>query len=248
MRSTLLMGNWKMFGSLAFVENWLQNFSIKKIQDQTEVVIFPPFPYLASLIKLCHDKKITVGAQNCASKKEGAYTGEVSPYMLKDLGCHYVLLGHSERRQLYHEKNNELREKLSCALEAGLVPVFCIGETELEREQGQAFEVLKSQLSCILDKIHSATIVLAYEPVWAIGTGKVASPSQVQEIHAYLRGLLAQVSPALAERTCILYGGSVKPDNAQSLLSLPDVDGALIGGASLRPLDFLAIYDTIGAI
>jgi triosephosphate isomerase (TIM) len=240
MRRKLIMGNWKMFGSQGFVLQWLEDFSNQTRPINCDFVVFPPFPYLGVMGRLCRDKVIMLGAQNCATHLEGAYTGEVSARMLQDLGCRYVLIGHSERRQLYHERNADLERKLDCAQEAGLIPVFCVGETEQDRTAGKTFDVLQQQLDCIL-KYPSLELVLAYEPVWAIGTGKVASPDQVQEVHYYLRQALGKVNVTWSENTPILYGGSVKPQNAHSLLSLRDVDGALVGGASLKARDWIDI-------
>ena len=243
MRKTLIMGNWKMFGSKVFVTQWIQDFCKIPQSGHCDFVVFPPFPYLDFFQKLCLGNPVKIGAQNCATHDQGAFTGEVSATMLKDLGCHYVLIGHSESRHIYHEKNQDLQCKFSCAQLAGLVPVFCIGETLEERAQGQTLEVLERQIDCILQSPWMSDIVLAYEPVWAIGTGQSASPEQVQEIHFYLRQLLMGVNRDLAERTPIVYGGSVKPENDKNLLNLPDGDGALVGGASLNPVDFISISE-----
>jgi triosephosphate isomerase len=233
-KKVLMMGNWKMFGSHSHIQEWFLQFSKADIPLLScEWVLFPPFPYLESVGQLCRDKKIKWGAQNCAAYDEGAYTGEVSAKMLKDCGCTYVLIGHSERRHGHHETDELLRLKIEAAQRAGLTPVFCIGETGEERRQNITFTVLERQLrslaSCNLNDL-----VIAYEPVWAIGTGLVATPEDIQRVHAHIRAFLGTPSP-------IVYGGSVKPDNAKGILKLPDVDGALVGGASLKASDFIRI-------
>ena len=211
-----------------------------------DVVICTPFIHLACVTPVVNKEIIGVGAENCADKASGAYTGEVSAAMVASTGAQYVILGHSERRAYYHETVEILDEKVKLALANGLKPIFCIGEVLEEREQGKQNEVVKAQLASVfsLNEGEFGNIVLAYEPVWAIGTGKTATPEQAQEMHAYIRSLVAErYCKAVADNTSILYGGSCKPSNAKELFANPDVDGGLIGGASLKAADFKGIID-----
>ena len=211
-----------------------------------DVVICTPFIHLACVTPIVNKEIIGVGAENCADKASGAYTGEVSAAMVASTGAQYVILGHSERRAYYHETVEILDEKVKLALANGLKPIFCIGEVLEEREQGKQNEVVKAQLASVfsLNEEEFGNIVLAYEPVWAIGTGKTATPEQAQEMHAYIRSLVAErYGKAVADNTSILYGGSCKPSNAKELFANPDVDGGLIGGASLKAADFKGIID-----
>jgi triosephosphate isomerase len=208
-----------------------------------DAAVFPPFPYLAALIAQ-HGGVLDFGAQDCSEHEPGAYTGEVSATMLRDVGCRYVLTGHSERRHYHHESNMQVAAKTARALEHGLIPILCVGETLEEHDAGRAAEVVAAQLApviahCGIEAFGRALI--AYEPVWAIGTGRTASPEQAQAVHAMLRSQLARADAKIADSTRILYGGSVKPGNAAELFAQPDVDGGLIGGASLQATDFLAI-------
>jgi triosephosphate isomerase len=210
-----------------------------------DIAVCPPAVYLGELGKALHATNIGLGAQNVNSKTEGAYTGEISCSMLKDVGCRYVILGHSERRAIYGETDSMVNEKLHAVLDAGLTPIVCVGETLEQREAGQTQQVVRSQ--CIgslagLTEDQMLKTVLAYEPVWAIGTGKTASPAQAEEVHKDIRSLLeTQFSASTAQRVIVLYGGSVKADNAQELLSEPNIDGALVGGASLKQDSFEGI-------
>jgi triosephosphate isomerase len=210
-----------------------------------DIAVCPPAVYLGELGKALHATNIGLGAQNVNSKSEGAYTGEISCSMLKDVGCRYVILGHSERRAIYGETDSMVNEKLHAVLDAGLTPIVCVGETLEQREAGQTQQVVRSQ--CIgslagLTEDQMLKTVLAYEPVWAIGTGKTASPAQAEEVHKDIRSLLeTQFSASTAQRVIVLYGGSVKADNAQELLSEPNIDGALVGGASLKQDSFEGI-------
>jgi triosephosphate isomerase len=210
-----------------------------------DIAVCPPAVYLGELGKALHATNIGLGAQNVNSKSEGAYTGEISCSMLKDVGCRYVILGHSERRAIYGETDSMVNEKLHAVLAAGLTPIVCVGETLEQREAGQTQQVVRSQ--CIgslagLTEDQMLKTVLAYEPVWAIGTGKTASPAQAEEVHKDIRSLLeTQFSASTAQRVIVLYGGSVKADNAQELLSEPNIDGALVGGASLKQDSFEGI-------
>ena len=208
------------------------------------VAVCVPFPYLAQAQAALTGGPLAWGAQNLSEKASGAFTGEVSAAMLKDFGCQYVLVGHSERRALYGESDALVAEKFAAALAAGLRPVLCVGETLAERESGKTAEVVAKQMAAVLDRVGVAALanaVVAYEPVWAIGTGKTATSEQAQEVHAAIRAQVAALDTKVAEGVQILYGGSVKPSNAEELFGMPDIDGGLIGGASLVAADFLAI-------
>lgn len=245
MRKKLIIGNWKMHGTLPFVAEYLgallQGFSPIKHAD---MVLLPPYVFLADTAKHLKETPIKWGAQNLAAEKAGAYTGEISGEMLAEFGCHYVIVGHSERRTLYHETDVEVFQKLTRAQEAGLTPILCVGESLTEREQELTFATLDRQLALLLqaDVQKLEKTVIAYEPIWAIGTGKTASPEQVQAVHAYIRAKITAINADLANKICIIYGGSVKANNAKTLLAMNDIDGALVGGASLNPQEFLEIY------
>ncbi len=215
----------------------------KEKQGDALLIIAPPFTHLSKIKELI--ERVKLGAQNCASEESGAFTGEVSPDMLVSAGAEYVIIGHSERRSYYHEDDALLNKKTRLALSKGLKPIFCCGEVLSEREEGKLFDVIREQLTVGLADLTNQEMgrtVIAYEPVWAIGTGVVATPDQAQEMHQYIRGLLAELfDEEVAENTTILYGGSCKPSNAAELFANPDVDGGLIGGASLKAEDFLAI-------
>ena len=212
-----------------------------------DVVICTPFIHLASVVPVVDKSVIGVGAENCADKESGAYTGEVSAAMVASTGAQYVILGHSERRAYYHETPEILKEKVKLALANGLTPIFCIGEVKEERVENRQNEVVRAQLEGSLFDLTAdefSKIVLAYEPVWAIGTGLTATPAQAQEMHAFIRSVLAgKWGKDVADNTSILYGGSCKPSNAKELFANPDVDGGLIGGASLKAVDFKGIID-----
>lgn len=233
----LIAGNWKMNGmlqeSLAFVSELTEN----PAPEHVEMAIMPPYTLLHPLSKPFAEKGVRLGAQSMYFEKSGAFTGSISPLMLRDAGCHYVILGHSERRDIMHEDNALLRKKLDAAWENGLEPMFCIGEHLEEREAGTTNEVLKGQLSVLEGTDTSLPLTVAYEPVWAIGTGKTASPEQVSETHAFVHQELARLG-----RSCrVLYGGSVNAGNAESLMACEGVDGALVGGASLKADSFMEI-------
>lgn len=223
------------------------NTMLSADKPSCDVVICTPFIHLASVAPLLDSQLIGLGAENCADKASGAYTGEVSAEMVKSTGAQYVILGHSERRAYYHETNEILKEKINLALANGLKVIFCIGEVLEEREAGKQNEVVKAQLEGSLfdltgDKF--SNIILAYEPVWAIGTGKTATSDQAEEMHAFIRGVIAEkFGKDAAENVSILYGGSCKPSNAKELFAKPDVDGGLIGGAALKAADFKGIID-----
>ncbi len=245
-RRYMVAGNWKMNGNRAENAALLDGLLAGAgANAQVEILVCPPFPYLDSVGARLQGSAVLLGAQNLSEQeKAGAFTGEVLGAMLRDTGCGHVLVGHSERRALYGETDALVAQKYQAAQKAGLVPVLCVGETLAEREGGQTEAVLARQLAAVLDLcgVESFTnAVVAYEPVWAIGTGKTASPQQAQDAHAFIRGQLRTRSANIADSTRILYGGSVKADNAQALFANPDVDGGLIGGASLKAADFLAI-------
>ncbi|MGJ1205313.1 triose-phosphate isomerase [Sphingobacterium lactis] len=255
MRKNIVAGNWKMNmeyeqGVSLFSE--IVNMVKDEVIGKQEVVVCSPFIHLAAISKLSAGvSNVHIGAQNINDHESGAYTGEISAAQVKSTGAAYVILGHSERRAYYGETDELLATKVDVALKNGLKPIFCIGETKDERESGSYFDVIKTQLSKGLFHLDAAAfgnIVLAYEPVWAIGTGLTASPEQAQEVHAFIRQTLAdQYGAEIADNTSILYGGSANPSNAQSLFSQPDIDGGLIGGASLKSRDFLQIINVFNA-
>ena len=247
MRNYLVAGNWKMNGSTAGNQDLVAGLVAgAPDSEQVELLICPPYPYLGAMAEATADSKVVVGAQNVSEHESGAYTGEVAPSMLLDCGCEYAIVGHSERRTLYGETSGDVANKFKAALDAGLKPILCVGETLEEREAGQTESVVDEQLAAVLDAVGIAgfeTAVIAYEPVWAIGTGMTATPEQAQDVHAHIRGVLASLDAGIAESTQILYGGSMKGENAAGLLANPDIDGGLIGGASLKAADFLAIAE-----
>jgi len=247
MRKKIVAGNWKM-NTLLKEGMELAGAVEKQTSEKTNdalVIIAPPFTHLAKVKEVISSVKLA--AQNCASEESGAYTGEVSPDMLVSAGVEYVILGHSERRSYYHEDNVLLNKKTKLALAKGLKPIFCCGEVLEEREAGKLFDVIREQLTVGLKDLTAedfSKIVIAYEPVWAIGTGVTASPAQAQEMHKFIRDLLVELFGAEAAADCtILYGGSCKPSNAAELFANPDVDGGLIGGASLKAEDFMGIVN-----
>jgi triosephosphate isomerase len=243
MRRKLVAGNWKMHGSREMAASLVGDL-VASLPTNVDIAVLPPFPYLGELIESYGDSDLAFGAQDVSERVRGAYTGEVSAEMLVDVGCRYVLVGHSERRQ-YHDESNELvAAKFDVAREAGLTPILCVGETLEQRESGTTESVIGGQIDAVLQRCGIeafATAVIAYEPVWAIGTGRVATPQQAQAVHAHIRGGLARENATIAGSLRILYGGSVKPDSAAGLFGQPDIDGGLIGGASLVAADFLAI-------
>ncbi len=248
MRKNIVAGNWKMNNTLqegiALAKE--VNEALVKEKPNCDVVLCTPYIHLAPVVAAVDASIIGVGAENCADKESGAYTGEISASMIASTGAKYVILGHSERRAYYHETVEILEEKVKLALANGLTPIFCIGEVLEEREANKQNEVVAAQLASVfsLSAEDFAKIVLAYEPVWAIGTGKTATPEQAQEIHAYIRSVVAEkYGQAVANECSILYGGSCKPSNAKELFANPDVDGGLIGGAALKASDFKGIID-----
>jgi triosephosphate isomerase len=249
MRPLIVIGNWKMNGNLASNQDWIKTVARgmeRGMPAGRQFAVCPPFPYLAqcgSLIKEYSLAFLSLGAQDASAESTGSYTGEASAAMLKELGCRYVIVGHSERRQIHHEVDEVVAAKALQVLDNGMTPVICVGETADERNSGRAQEVvcgqIAKQVSVLQDRL--ADCLIAYEPIWAIGTGKVASAEIAQDMHRHIRLQLAEFDLDVASHVGILYGGSVNPDNAVELFAMPDIDGGLVGGASLNPQDFLAI-------
>jgi triosephosphate isomerase len=244
-RTPLIAGNWKMYKTIAAAEEFVAAL-LPRISgsDAVDVAICAPFLALAAMVDATRGSRVQVFAQTMHQASEGAYTGEVAPPMLAEVGVHGVVLGHSERREQFGETDRALALKVPAALDAGFVPILCVGETEEERERGDTERKLRHQVQEDLGRVETerlGEVVIAYEPIWAIGTGLVATPEQAQEAVAFIRALVADRDPEQAQRTRVLYGGSVKPENAAELLALPDGDGALVGGASLEPDSFAAI-------
>jgi triosephosphate isomerase len=247
-RKPLIAANWKMYKTPAQAQEFMKNFlPLVANHDRDEVVVCPSFTSISVVIAAATGSGVAIGAQNMHFADEGAYTGETSPLMLKAIGATHVILGHSERRQYFGETDELINTKLKTALQHGLVPIVCVGEVLAEREAGKTEEVLLRQTRGVLAGIAAsaaAPIVIAYEPVWAIGTGKTATPQMASEAHAVIRGEVAKLfGPETADHLRILYGGSVKPDNATTLMNEPDIDGALVGGASLDPQSFAKIVN-----
>ncbi len=246
MRQKIVAGNWKM-NTLVCEGVELVNGIVSKmgeVPSDVRLIVCPPFTHIVSVGDALKGSRVSLGAQNCANQPKGAFTGEVSAAMLKSCCCEYVILGHSERREYYGETSETLNAKMALALENGLKPIYCVGEKLEEREAGKHFEIVKAQIEEVLFNLtpeQMAQVVVAYEPVWAIGTGKTATSAQAQEIHAFIRATLASKFGELAEEISILYGGSCKPSNAPELFSQKDIDGGLIGGAALKADDFIGI-------
>lgn len=244
MRRKLVAGNWKMNGSLAANAALVAGVKEGLPADACDVAVCVPAPYLAQVQGAVAGSAVALGAQDMSAHASGAFTGEVSAAMLQEFGVQYVILGHSERRAYHGESDAAVAAKTVAALKAGLVPVVCVGEMLEQREAGQTNEIVGGQLDVVLAALsveEAARIVVAYEPVWAIGTGKTATPEMAQEVHAMLRARLGAKSAEAAAKVRVLYGGSMKPDNAEQLLAMADIDGGLIGGAALKAADFLAI-------
>lgn len=249
-RKVLIAGNWKMNGLLADGAALAKDVAaeVKKLgKPECEFLVCPPFTLLTTVKKALRGSKVALGAQDCHTAEKGAHTGDISPVMLKDCGCSYVIVGHSERRANHHESNELICQKAEAAYKAGLKAVICIGETEAERDAGKTIDVCTKQImGSVPDSATAVNTVIAYEPVWAIGTGKTPTAADVEEVHAAIRKVVAKkLGKATANKMRLLYGGSVKPSNAAELLSLPDVDGGLIGGASLKASDFMGIAATV---
>jgi triosephosphate isomerase len=249
MRRKLIAGNWKMYKTAAEAVALVEEIKKGVGGAPGETLVAPPYTDLVAAVAAAKGSPVAVAAQNMHFEKEGAFTGEVSATMLKDVGVTHVILGHSERRQYFAETDGAVAKKTKVALDNGLTPISCVGETLGEREAGRTMEVVGRQVDAVLDAVtaeEAKKVVIAYEPVWAIGTGKVATPEQAQEVHAFIRGrIAAKHGKGVADLVRILYGGSVKPDNVKGLMALPDVDGALVGGASLKADSFLKLvhYD-----
>jgi len=245
MRRPIVVGNWKMHGSRAENARLIEDLASQYPRSAAaDCVVCPPLVYLFEVGRMLRETTIGLGAQDVCAESHGAFTGEVSAAMLKDVGCEYAIVGHSERRSIYHESDQLIARKFTAAQSRGLVTILCIGEQLAEREQGQTAEVVSRQLDIVLEicsvqALHQAMI--AYEPVWAIGTGRNASPAQAQEVHALIRARISARDAKIGAAIRILYGGSVKASNAAELFAMPDVDGGLIGGASLKADEFLAI-------
>jgi triosephosphate isomerase len=243
MRTKIVAGNWKLNGSRIFA-NALLDTLMPSLKSNVTTLIIPPLPYLDGLIEHYANKGFVFGAQDVGTHAHGAFTGDVAPEMLKDIGCQYVLVGHSERRQYQEESNEFVAEKFLACKRAGLIPILCVGESLHQREAGHTEWAIEKQMKPVFDLVGEHAFdkaVIAYEPVWAIGTGKTATPEQAQEVHAFIRSEVAAIDAKIAGSLPILYGGSVKASNAVELFSLPDVDGGLVGGASLIAQEFTAI-------
>lgn len=245
MRQILVAGNWKMNGDSATNAELVADIlAAVPVSDNVRLLLCPPFTYISAVAAQIAGSKVSLGAQNVSEHSGGAHTGEVAAAMLRDIGCSYVIVGHSERRTLYGETSAQVANKFQAVLDAGMTPILCIGETLQEREAGRTNAVTEEQLDAVLGTSGIAAFgsaVIAYEPVWAIGTGKTASPEQAQDVHRHIRAVLEKQDRAVAATVQILYGGSMKGDNAAGLIAMQDIDGGLVGGASLQAADFLAI-------
>ncbi|MDR3317487.1 MAG: triose-phosphate isomerase [Puniceicoccales bacterium] len=240
----LIIGNWKMYKTPSQSTDLVNEIAQFKCPDKVKLGISPPFTNLCPISKALKNSSIVLGAQNMYCAKEGAFTGEISPQMLQDLNVHYVIIGHSERRSIFKESNALIHQKVKVAQDFQLIPILCVGETLEERQAGQEKAIVEEQISSALEGISSA-LVIAYEPVWAIGTGQTATPEIAQEMHGFIRNLLKEQFPKDGESIHILYGGSMKPNNAAELLRQADISGGLIGSASLVPKDFMAIAQSV---
>ncbi len=252
MRRLLVAGNWKMYGTRQSVESLLAGLNQQEWPEQVDLMIAPPALYIQQCREALERSPIRLAGQSCAPQAEpGALTGEISPAQLRDAGCEYVLVGHSERRTLFGETDEQVRQKFAAALACGLRPVLCVGETREQRDAGETADVVGRQLQIVLDAFGVGGLaqgVVAYEPVWAIGTGLTATPEQAQEVHGMIRARLAMLDDDQAQCVQIVYGGSVKADNADALFAMPDIDGGLVGGASLNADDFGAIARAAGRV
>jgi triosephosphate isomerase len=243
MRTPLIAGNWKMNGSLQSVIELVEGIKAGEASN-ARLAVCPPAVYLMKVGGMLDGTDIALGAQNVCDRESGAFTGEIGASMLKECGCQYAIVGHSERRALYQESDELVARRFAMAVASGLVPILCIGETLEQREHGVTEEIVARQLDAVIERQGVSVIgqsVIAYEPVWAIGTGKVATPEQAQAVHGFIREKLSALDTGVADKVQIIYGGSMNPANAGELLSKPDIDGGLIGGASLKAIDFLAI-------
>ncbi|MEQ1531090.1 MAG: triose-phosphate isomerase [Methylococcales bacterium] len=248
MRQSLVVGNWKMNGSLASTELLAKGIVAGLGTNSAAIAVCAPYVYLPSVGEIVKNTRLALGSQNVADKSSGAYTGEISASMLREFNCKYALVGHSERRSYYGDTDASVAARFVEAQTQGIIPILCVGETLEQREQEQTFAVIDLQLNAVIDLAGIAafnTAVIAYEPVWAIGTGKTATDEQAQEVHKYIRQFIAAKDQTIADKIQILYGGSAKPENAKGLFAMPDIDGGLIGGASLDAESFLKIYHSI---
>ena len=248
MRRSLVVGNWKMNGNLASAQLLAKGIIAGLGSADADIAVCVPYVYLPAINELVKDTALGLGSQNIADKASGAYTGEVSASMLKEFNTQYALVGHSERRSYYGDTDASVAARYVQAQEQGIIPILCVGETLEQREQDQTFTVINEQLDAVLDLAGVESLnkaVIAYEPVWAIGTGKTASDEQAQEVHHYIRQYIAAKDQAIAEKVQILYGGSAKPENAKGLFAMPDIDGGLIGGASLDAESFLSVFQSV---
>ncbi len=248
MRRSLVVGNWKMNGTLASAESLAKGIIAGLTDINADIAICVPYVHLPRVSEIVKGTALALGAQNIADKTSGAYTGEISAAMLSEFNCKYALVGHSERRSYYGDTDESVAARFCQAQEHNIIPVLCVGETLEQREQDQTFAVIDAQLDAVINLAGIAAFsaaVIAYEPVWAIGTGKTATDEQAQEVHHYIRQYVAAKDQTIADKIQILYGGSAKPDNAKGLFAMPDIDGGLIGGASLDAESFLKIYQSI---
>ncbi|MBE0404897.1 Triosephosphate isomerase [Halomonas citrativorans] len=249
MRTPLIAGNWKMNGSAALINDFGSAFADVSLPAALDVVLIPPFPYLDAARQAFRNTPLTLGAQTLNPVESGAHTGEVSGRMLKEFEVSYVLVGHSERRELYRESDEQVFDRLLAALDNGLTPILCVGESLAERDAEKTMDVVLRQVGYAMTRLapeQRQAVVIAYEPVWAIGTGRTATPEQAQDVMAGIRAYLAEFSTAFAEQMRLLYGGSMNAKNAAELLAQPDIDGGLVGGASLKTDDFYAICQSAG--
>ncbi|MFT4581012.1 MAG: triosephosphate isomerase [Gammaproteobacteria bacterium] len=247
-RRSLVVGNWKMHGTLASAQTLARAVASRAdARVNIDIAICPPFAHLSVVANELASSRIELGAQTLCEFEHGAYTGETAAAMLTDIGCRWVIVGHSERRQLFGDSIASVAAKSDAAVAAGLTPIICVGETLVERKQGTTNELLLEQLLPFIENncARLRTAVIAYEPIWAIGTGETASPEQAQEVHEFIRATIAEINASLANSIRLLYGGSVKPDNAAELFAMSDVDGGLIGGASLKAEDFMQICGAV---
>ncbi len=248
MRRSLVIGNWKMNGTLASAQLLAKGIIAGLGSADADIAVCVPYVYLPAINELVKDTALGLGSQNIADKASGAYTGEISASMLKEFNTQYALVGHSERRSYYGDTDASVAARYVQAQEQGIIPVLCVGETLEQREQDQTFSVINEQLDAVINLAGIASLskaVIAYEPVWAIGTGKTATDEQAQEVHQYIRQYIAAKDQVIADKVQILYGGSAKPDNAKGLFAQPDIDGGLIGGASLEAESFLKIFQSV---
>ena len=247
MRRSLVVGNWKMNGTCASSESLARNIIAGLDSNKADIAVCVPYVYIPAISEVVSNTNLALGAQNVADKPSGAFTGEVSASMLNEFNCKYAIVGHSERRSYYGDTNESVAARFCQAQEQNIIPILCVGETLEQREKDQTFTVINEQLDAVINMAGIEafnTAVIAYEPVWAIGTGKTATDEQAQEVHHYIRQYIAAKDQAIADKIQILYGGSAKPDNAKGLFAMPDIDGGLIGGASLDAESFLKIYNS----